>query len=115
MMFFTLGIGPVGLPTLASAPCVKWDEPEFMSADVTHLIYNLSVSGADSSSLNVMTNETHHCTELIPCQEYTVTVTPFSTAPDYTGNSMTITDNAPGGILIYSVEDRMINHVFISY
>ena len=71
-----------------------------MSDDVTNLIYNVSVSGTDLSPLYATISKTQFCPELTPCQEYTATVTPFSTSPDYTGNSTTITDTAPGGIYL---------------
>ena len=80
-----------------SNQCIQWVEPMFRSSDVTELVYNVSVSKADWSHLNVTTNEAEYCTELTPCQEYTVTITPFSTSPNYTGASNTVTLNIPGG------------------
>ena len=69
-----------------------------MSADVTDLMYNVSVSGEDISPLTATTSETHYCPELTPCQEYTITVTPFSTSPNYVGMNTTITNTTIGGI-----------------
>ena len=92
------GIGSVR--SLTSASCVHWEEPVFVSADVTNLMYNVSVSGANLLSFTIQTSETQYCPELIPCQEYTVTVTPFSSSPDYKGASSTITYTAPGGTII---------------
>ena len=76
-------------------------EPLFISSDVTDLMYNVSVGGANLSPINAITSEAQYCIELTPCQEYTVTVTPFSTSPDYTGNSASITDTIPGGIEVH--------------
>ena len=77
--------------------CIQWVEPVFKSSDVTELIYNVSVSKVGVSPLNVTTNETQYCTELTPCQEYIVTVTPFSTFPKYTAGSNSVTLTTPEG------------------
>ena len=92
----SLGIGSVPFVNF-SDNCIQWVEPVFKSSDVTELVYNVSVSEAGLSLLNVTTNETQYCTELTPCQEYTVTVTPFSTFPNYTADSNDVTYTTPEG------------------
>ena len=85
-----LGIGHVPFVTVAQAtfpPCIQWGEPVLVSADVTNLTHNVSVSGANSPLVTVTTSDTKHCLELTSCQEYTLTVTPFSISPDYVGTS----------------------------
>ena len=90
------GIGSV--PSInISASFIQWLEPVFNCSDIIALSYNVSVSGADLSPLAITTNETKFCLELTPCQEYTVTVTPFSTSPDYTGASKSKTVTIHGG------------------
>ena len=73
-------------------------------------MYNVSVSGADLSPLNATTNETKYCPELTLCLQYTITVTPFSTFPDYVGMSTTITNTTSGGSnkVLYSTQ-----HLFL--
>ena len=98
------GIGHVPSIELVSAtdtphPCIQWQEPDFVSADVTNLMYNVSVGGAELSPLSITTSETRYCLNLAPCQEYNITVTPLSTSPDYAGTSNRTTDAVEGGIL----------------
>ena len=92
----SLGIGLVSNISI-SAGCIRWMEPVFKSSDVTALSYNVSVNKDGLSDLIATTNETEYCPELTPCQEYTVTVTPFSTSPDYVGTYTTITNTIAGG------------------
>ena len=80
-----------------SNSCIQWVEPVFTSSDVTQLVYNVFVSEAGLSFLNVTTNETQYCTKLTSCQEYIVTVTPFSTFPKYTADSNNVTYTIPEG------------------
>ena len=96
-MILHAGIGPVSSLTLTLPPYIQWEEPALVSADVTNLMYNVSLSGEDLSPLTITINETQYCPELTPCQEYTVTVTPFSTFPYYVGMSTTITNATFGG------------------
>ena len=97
-----LGIGHVPFIALVQAtsppPCIQWGEPVFVSADVTNLMYNVSVSGTNSLPLTFTTSGVKYCPELTPCQEYTITVVPFSTLPDYVGASNSTKANVTGGI-----------------
>ena len=95
-----LGIGHVPFVKFAEAvspPCIQWGEPVFVSADVTNLMYSVSVSGPDLPVLTKTTKDTQYCTELTPCKQYNITVTPFSTFPDYTGASNSTNDTTNGG------------------
>ena len=69
----------------------------FVSADVTNLMYNLSVSGANWPLVTVTTSDTNYCLELTLCQEYTITVTPFSISPGYVGTSNSTNATIDGG------------------
>ena len=72
----------------------------FVSSDVTNLMYSVSVDGTESSSQTITTIETQHCLyDLTPCQEYIITVIPFSTSSDYVGASNSIMDTIDGGNL----------------
>ena len=98
-----LGIGPIPYVTVSQAtspPCIQWGEPVFVSDDVTNLMYNVSVKGADSLSLSVTTSDTKYCLGLSPCQEYAITVTPFSTSPNYVGASNSTKATIIGGTFI---------------
>ena len=86
-------------------PCIHWEEPVFVSADVADLMYNVLLSGPDLSTLNITTNDTQYCPKITPCQEYTVTVTPISTTLNYMGSSNAITDTTIGGKCIHH-QDR---------
>ena len=102
--FCFVGIGDIGSPSFnfqPSIPCIQWAEPSFVSSDVTNLFYFVLVGGANLSPIYAITSEVEYCTELTPCQEYTVTVTPVSTSPDYTGNSSSVTDTIPGGMEVH--------------
>ena len=82
---------------------IEWEKPVFVSTDVTNLMYNVSVSGADPSSLNVTTKDAKCCYGIItPCQGYNITVTPFSTSSNYTGASTGTEDVIDGGTLMLS-------------
>ena len=83
----------------SSITCIQWEEPLFRSADVTNLMYTVSVSGDNLLALNHTTNESNFCLEITLCQEYNVTVTPFSTFPDYIGARSTVSRTVPGGIV----------------
>ena len=78
----------------------------FLSDDVANLMYNVSVSGANSSPLNpVTTSDTKYWPELTPCQEYTITVIPFSTSHDYVGASNSTNTTIIGGTGAYTDEE----------
>ena len=51
------------------------------------------MSGADLPAMSVTTSETNYCLEVTPCQEYVITVTPFSTFLDYMGPSKSTTES----------------------
>ena len=99
-MFFS-GIAPVQFLAFTPLGCIRWEEPVFVSHDVDGVEYNVYIfSGGDHLLLPppITTSETQDCPELTLCQEYTVTVTPFSTSPDYIGDNTTVTNTTPGGI-----------------
>ena len=76
----------------------------FVSADVKDLMYNVSVTciGADLSLMNVTTNDTECCHGMLtPCQTYNITVTPFSTSPNYVGASNGTEDAISDGGIMY--------------
>ena len=100
-----LGIGQVPfieIVEVAHPPyrCIQWKEPSFISADVTDLTYNVSLSGADQTTLNTTTNETSDCPTITPCQEFNITVTPFSPSLGYVGASNSTTDYIDGGMVL---------------
>ena len=99
--FWFVGIGDFASLSFNFQPsisCIQWEEPSFISSDITNLMYHVSVGGVNLSPMNATTSETQYCLELTPCLEYTVSVTPFSTSPEYTGTSNSVTDAIPGGI-----------------
>ena len=79
--------------------CIQWNEPSFVSADVTDLTYNISLSGADQTTLNTTTTETNDCPAITPCQEFIIIVTPFSPSLGYVGANNSTTDYIDGGTL----------------
>lgn len=100
-IWINLGIGAIQVAALNFTDillCIGWDKP-FVSDDVAEtLSYDVLVTGTDMFTLNAVTNHTQLCLEkLTPCQEYTVTVTPFSTSPNYTGTPYMITGEYSGG------------------
>ena len=90
-----------------------------MSADVTDLMYNVSVSGVDISPLTATISGTQYCPELTPCQEYTITVTPFSTSPNYVGMNTTIANTTTGGMyqqsIIHYITMDVWDYMHLSY
>ena len=79
---------------------ILWEKPVFVSTDVTNLMYNVLISGADLSPFNVTTNDTECCHDMLTtCQVYNITVTPFSTLSNYVGVSNRTEDAIDGGIL----------------
>ena len=72
----------------------------FVSADVTDLMYNVSLGGADLPLLIIPTNDTQYCLKLTPCWKYIITVTPFSTNPGYVGVSNNTEAATDGGTMI---------------
>ena len=93
------GVPSVSFDFQSFITCIQWEEPLFRSADVTNLMYTVSVSGDNLPDFNHTTIETEYCPELIPCQEYTVAITPFSTSPSYIGVSNSVKDTVTGGIV----------------
>ena len=95
--------------TSASPFCIQWKKPMFTSYDVTNITYNVSVTGGSVPPFNATTSELEYCQELKPCQKYNISVTPFSSSPDYVGASSTITYSVPGGNNHgYSTEENVV-------
>ena len=119
LCFYTILLGPGLVPFVivdqaTCPPCFQWGELVFVSDDVTNLTYNVSVSGADSPSFTITTSDTKYCPELSPCQEYTITVTPFSTFPDYVDSSNKTKAIIIGGTFI-RIRTRLFNHKLLLY
>lgn len=101
----SLGIGEVPFIEFIGAThppygCIQWKEPSFISADVTDLTYNVSLRGEDQTTVNTTTTKTSACPTITPCQEFIITVTPFSPSLGYVGASNSTTDYVDGGMVL---------------
>lgn len=108
--YVSTGIGPLPIVnvTVASPFCTQWEKPVFTSSDVGDVMYNVSLTGPGVLPFTITTTDCQHCPEFTPCQEYTITVTPFSTSPDYTGIRSTINYIAYGGKIQWVVSKTLL-------